>query len=132
MNRRGLMVLIALMVLSATAGDVFAHGRRGHSHTQFGFYMGGGGPWWGPGYAPYPYWYEPRTVIIEREPPVYIQRAPDPVPAPAPAAPAQTAAASQTWYYCTDPAGYYPYVENCSQPWVSVDPRTVAPPPTQR
>ena len=40
-------------------------------------------------------------------------------------------AAPQVWYYCPEPAGYYPYVQNCTQAWVSVDPRTVAPPPGQ-
>jgi hypothetical protein len=25
--------------------------------------------------------------------------------------------ASQYWYYCTDPAGYYPYVSECSVTW---------------
>ena len=26
------------------------------------------------------------------------------------------------WYYCTNPAGYYPYVQNCSVAWVKVVP----------
>ena len=28
--------------------------------------------------------------------------------------------ASQYWYYCTSPAGYYPYVNQCSVPWQTV------------
>ena len=28
--------------------------------------------------------------------------------------------ASQTWYYCSDPAGYYPYVTQCNTGWQSV------------
>ena len=28
--------------------------------------------------------------------------------------------ASQTWYYCSDPAGYYPYVTQCSTGWQAV------------
>src|ERR1700760_4561682 len=24
---------------------------------------------------------------------------------------------SQTWYYCSDPAGYYPYVAQCNTGW---------------
>jgi hypothetical protein len=24
---------------------------------------------------------------------------------------------SQTWYYCSDPAGYYPYVTQCNTGW---------------
>jgi hypothetical protein len=27
---------------------------------------------------------------------------------------------SQTWYYCSDPAGYYPYVAQCSTGWQAV------------
>ena len=27
---------------------------------------------------------------------------------------------SQTWYYCSDPAGYYPYVTQCNTGWQSV------------
>jgi hypothetical protein len=27
---------------------------------------------------------------------------------------------SQTWYYCSDPAGYYPYVTQCSTGWQTV------------
>jgi hypothetical protein len=28
--------------------------------------------------------------------------------------------ASQTWYYCSDPAGYYPYVSQCNTGWQAV------------
>ena len=27
---------------------------------------------------------------------------------------------SQTWYYCADPAGYYPYVTQCNTGWQAV------------
>ena len=27
---------------------------------------------------------------------------------------------SQTWYYCADPAGYYPYVTQCNIGWQAV------------
>jgi hypothetical protein len=27
---------------------------------------------------------------------------------------------AQTWYYCSDPAGYYPYVPQCSTGWQAV------------
>jgi hypothetical protein len=32
------------------------------------------------------------------------------------------------WYYCTNPAGYYPYVKNCTVPWMQVVP---TPPPAE-
>jgi hypothetical protein len=28
--------------------------------------------------------------------------------------------ARQTWYYCSDPAGYYPYVTQCKTGWAPV------------
>ena len=40
----------------------------------------------------------------------------------APASP-QAVPANQYWYYCTDPAGYYPYVQNCSKAWMQVVPQ---------
>jgi len=129
MKRQLARALILLMV-----GLLFssvAEARHRH-RSSFNFYYGAGfgDPfWWGPRpyWQPYPplYYYEPRTVIIEREPPVYIQRQP-PVTAPPPAQP------QAMWYYCPNPAGYYPYVPNCSQQWVAVDPRSVPPaPPVQ-
>lgn len=96
------------------------HGGHGGHRTQFGFYFGG--PLYDPWYRPFPppVYYEPRTVIIEREPPVYIQREPAPVQP-------QAQAAAPTWYYCTNPAGYYPHVPRCNQQWVPVDPSTLPP-----
>lgn len=35
----------------------------------------------------------------------------------------------QIWYYCQDPTGYYPYVQNCNSNWQTV-PASVLPPPT--
>lgn len=44
----------------------------------------------------------------------------DMVVAPAPAAPT-------LWYYCTEPAGYFPYVASCNRPWITVTPQAVPP-----
>jgi hypothetical protein len=128
MHKHSLLRLAALLFLAACAGTAAArgghgyggHGYGGHSHANIGFYFND--PfYWGvdPFFYPYrPYYYNPPPVIIEqRDPPVYIQRQP--------AAPATSSA----WYYCQNPAGYYPYVQSCSQPWVSVDPRSVPPAP---
>ena len=30
------------------------------------------------------------------------------------------ATTTQTWYYCADPAGYYPYVTQCNTYWQPV------------
>lgn len=129
---RYLTFAVALLIVGFSVSGVAEARDRHHHHSNFSFSYGAGfgDPfWWGPRpyWQPYPpmYYYEPRTIIIEREPPVYIQRQ-----APA-SAPAQQQAQS-TWYYCPNPAGYYPYVPNCSQQWVAVDPRSVPPaPPAQ-
>ncbi|MDH4380461.1 MAG: hypothetical protein QE509_01075 [Gammaproteobacteria bacterium] len=105
------------------------HGYRGR--TSVGIYLGGpiyADPFWGPPrwgyYSPWYYDPPPRTVIIEREPTVYIQQ---PAPAPAPAPQAQAPAAPTLWYYCPSPAGYYPHVPQCQQQWVPVDPASLPP-----
>jgi len=45
-------------------------------------------------------------------------------PGSGPPAAAPRAAPQQPgyWYYCTEPAGYYPYVQECSRPWIAVQP----------
>ena len=50
---------------------------------------------------------------------------PDPYQPPVVLQPAQTPA-SQYWYYCADPAGYYPYVAQCRVNWKQVP---ASPPP---
>jgi hypothetical protein len=102
-----------------------------------GFYLGS--PYWGswPYYYPYGYaypygytWpygygysYPSPYVYAPREPSVYIEEAPQ-------------SRAVHSWYYCTDPAGYYPYVQRCAKPWMTVVPQDVpagsaAPAPTE-
>lgn len=36
--------------------------------------------------------------------------------------PIVTAPTPGYWYYCTNPAGYYPYVQACTVPWQAVAP----------
>jgi len=71
-------------------GGHWFHGWHGE---RFGWWWTFGGPWWwypAPTY-PYPDPYVPPVVV-----------------GPAPA---------QTWYYCDNPAGYYPYVATCNGDW---------------
>jgi hypothetical protein len=95
-----------------------------------GLYLGG--PlWWGAwpyyggyyGYG-YPYYSASYSYPVYTDPPVYDQQA---MP--------QAAPANNFWYYCTEPAGYYPYVQNCSRNWMQVVPQyqpgQTAPMPTQ-
>jgi hypothetical protein len=108
---------------------LYAHdGGHGRFHGGGPFYNGGGsrvfigGSFGFPYY--YPYWsyphyytyYYPRGYrssypepYIHNEPPVNIE-------------PQQT----YYWYYCRDPKGYYPYIENCPGEWTRVVP---TPPP---
>ena len=47
-----------------------------------------------------------------------------------PAAPAYAPAATPgavSWFYCQQPAGYYPYVQSCTKPWVRVVPNATQP-----
>jgi hypothetical protein len=81
-------------------------------------YWGGGWPYaWGATYATpyavpyaYPYAVAPLVVNTTPVPQVIVQ-------------PAQQAPADSFWYYCTQPAGYFPYVQNCTQPWMKVVPQ---------
>jgi hypothetical protein len=99
---------------------------RGRSNVQFGLYVGS--PGWGPAPWPYyqPYYDAPRTVIIENSPPIVVQQTP-PVYIQREAAAPVEAPASQLWFYCPKPAGYHPYVAECQQQWVPVDPRSLPP-----
>lgn len=75
-------------------------------------------------YPPTYYPYAGAVIAVPAQPSeqIYIQQQ----PSTAAAAPAHPAAPGR-WYYCTAPAGYYPYVTQCSRPWVAVDPGSVAP-----
>lgn len=90
----------------------WAHpGRWRHHHRGPHFYWGGSfvvGPWF-----PYGY-YAPPPVIIQHQPPVYIE-------------PEQEE--GNYWYYCRDPEGYYPYVRNCPEGWMRVVPDATPPNP---
>lgn len=107
---------------------------------RVGIYYGPGlgywGAWnygWGLGYGipytypfPYPVGYPLASapLVINTTPitQTYIQQEPiaDAAIQPAPAV--------NYWYYCTQPAGYFPYVQNCSQPWMKVIPPSPANP----
>lgn len=123
-----LKFITALLVLGALAAsvNVSAHPRgggghwHGHGHGHWrghvGFYVGV--PL---GAALYPY-YAPRVVTVPAPQVVYVEQSPPPQAATG-AAPLPAG----WWYYCPNPAGYYPYVQTCTQPWQPVEPR----PPTQ-
>jgi len=73
--------------------------------------------WWRGGV-----WIGPGVVVVP--PPVYVPSYPAPVVVeqPAPVYQEQPQTAQQVWYYCQDPAGYYPYVKQCPHGWQPVSP----------
>ena len=82
----------------------------------------GWGTWWGPGWG-YPYYsepyypyypYYPPPVINQQQAPVYVEPAPQ-------------QQEQNYWYYCPNPQGYYPYVQQCPKGWLKVVPSTVPP-----
>ena len=56
-----------------------------------------------PGYDPYPVYASGSTTVY--------------------AEPEQQVAPAYYWYYCADPTGYYPYVQNCNDAWLPVVPQ---------
>jgi len=97
-------------------GSGYYHGPR--------YYYGGSiwigpgwGPWGGSPYYSYPYYpyypyYPAPPVINQQQQPVYVE--------PAPQQEEQS-----YWYYCSNPQGYYPYVQQCPKGWLKVIPSPV-------
>jgi hypothetical protein len=96
------------------------HGWHGHGgHGWRGWHGAsvsiGVGPYWGlygwpygyPYAYPYPYTY-PSQIYVQPSQPLTVQPPSSP----------------PVWYYCDNPQGYYPYVQQCPGGW-----RTVAPSP---
>lgn len=102
---------------------VSAHYKSGH-----GNYRGHRGPWqhyhrgpriyWRGSFvvAPWPIYpyYAPPPVVIQQQPSLYVQ-------------PEQQE--DIYWYYCPDPQGYYPYIQNCEAGWMKVVPDATPPNP---
>ena len=123
-------VLLALLggaasvpAMPAAAQGWHHHGWPGGWHDGYwhnGWYGGRFGWWWIAGGNWY--WYNapvyPYPGAVSE---VYVSP-PTTVAAP-PAAPAP-----QMWYYCDNPAGYYPYVQTCNQPFRPVAPQGPAAP----
>jgi len=129
----GVIVVMALMLFaSAIPGHTWGgggHGGRGHGFHgghgfgRHGFHGGHGfgrvgvtigiGPYWG--LYGYPYAY-PYAYPYTYPPQVYVQ--------PSQQLSIQPPSSPPAWYYCDNPQGYYPYVQQCPGGW-----RTVAPSP---
>jgi hypothetical protein len=111
-KRVGLVLVLAVLVIGS-AVPAYAwrghHGYHGHHGYRHGYRRPGVVivprvvvPFWGP------YVYPPVVAA----PPVYVQPAPQVYVQPPPPQP--------YWYYCDNPAGYYPYVAQCAGGWRQV------------
>ena len=85
--------------------------RREWHDGRFGWWWAVGPSWYAFDAPVYPY--PAYTASVEIVPPPTILVEP---PAPLPPGPAPT----QFWYYCQDPAGYFPYVSSCNGGWQEV------------
>ncbi len=143
------VLLAALIIALLVPSPGFARGWRGYrggGHRGGGYWGGAvaagifGGfatgilldralaPW--PAYYPEPYYpapYYPGGYPYYSYPAPYYQPAPMIAAQPAPQAyqPPQ----QQYWYWCDNPQGYYPYVQQCPSNWRQVLPQP--PPPTR-
>jgi hypothetical protein len=100
-------MLAALLLASAGPGHAW-HGR----HRFGGLHVFIGPPIVAP-FEPYwaPYGYPP--VVVEPPPQAYVQPSPPVYVQPSP---------PSFWYYCENPQGYYPYVQQCPGGWSQVAP----------
>lgn len=109
MKKHIMLSTILLVICSLYSGTNYAR----HGHSGFDFYFGA------PLY-PYPYYrdpfyypyYPPTVITVPVTPPVYIQQSP----------PAAQHYPSGYWYYCRNPEGYYPYIQECPRGWQQVEP----------
>ena len=107
------VVRISVVVMAVLLMSVMA----GHAHVHGGIWIGPvwGPGWWGPPYPYYPYYAPPPVVVQQPSHEIYVQ------PEPQSEEPSY-------WYFCPNPQGYYPYVQQCPNGWMKVVPS----PPQQR
>lgn len=124
--------LAALAALGAALALGAAAPASAHVRWSVGIGIGVPGYWgpgyWGPGYGYYgpgwwptpSYYYAPPTVVVPSyQPPPVVYEAPRPLGPPP----------ESFWYYCSNPAGYYPSVPDCPGGWTPV-PARPAPAPS--
>ncbi len=122
-------VWISAAFMLVTADNAWARGGHGHRHFNFGISIGGpgfgyGSGFYGPGFyggyaSPFwntPYYRVPPPVVVPVIPPVYIQKE----------QPGMVQTQIRYWYYCLNPAGYYPDIQDCPNGWMPVAPQSTA------
>jgi hypothetical protein len=112
MLRTGLAIVFAAafaLVALAEPSPAYAWRRGGGVYVEVPL----GAPYYAPyPYAPYPYYYAAPPAVMVAPPPSYVVSPPQTVIVTQPQP--QGAPAPQYWYYCDNPAGYYPYVQSCN------------------
>jgi hypothetical protein len=106
----GWSVLLVLVLLLAIPSPSAA---GGHVFFSFNIPLWVGPGWWGPA----PYYYPAPPVAVQQPSVVYERSAPSQPQAPT------------YWYYCPNPQGYYPYIQQCPAGWLQVVPQTTPPHP---
>jgi hypothetical protein len=111
--------LAATCLIGNAEARGFARGFGGfYGGPRVGVFVGPRFGWYGPNCYPYAFPYYPYCAY----PP------PDYAYAPPPDG-SGSVARGQSWYYCDDPKGYYPYVSRCSHGWQAVPAAPPPPPP---
>lgn len=106
--------------LGTTLGYPY-YGYGGYRNRFYGNFSFGYPYYYRPYYRPYYYGgymqfpYSPSVIVVPSSPPVYIQQPSTTQSAPTPE--------TNYWYYCEEPAGYYPYVKKCPGGWIKVAPQ---------
>ncbi|MEY4730481.1 MAG: hypothetical protein RL020_1639 [Pseudomonadota bacterium] len=116
-----LALIASLFIVGLASNTAWAGGgHHGHGHGgghwHGGFSLNIGAPFFWPYYAYAPVYYPQPVVVAPAPQVVYIEQA------QAPIAPPQ---AQQYWYYCGNPQGYYPNVQQCPAGWQKVLPQQV-------
>jgi hypothetical protein len=112
-----LLAMTTVGTAQAGGGYYGRHWHGGHwGDSSVGVVVGVplGWPYYAGGFYDWPYYPPARTVVVEQEPTVYIERG---------------ASASDGgdggdgwWHYCHNPKGYYPSVKKCPGGWERVAP----------
>lgn len=112
-----LITIAALLLGMAWTVPAMAYGH--YFHSRVGVFIG---PGFGPWYYPWPYYYGangPYPYYYGYGAPAYAPTGPTQyVEQGAVSAPQPTG----SWYFCADPQGYYPYVQQCRTSWQRVSP----------
>lgn len=117
------LALVLVAPQASHAGGWYYGGWHGWHGSPTSFVFGFGAPFYygGPVYYPGPYYYPaPATYVYAPPPAVVYPSQPQMYSDPAPSR-------SSYWYYCQNPQGYYPYVQQCPGGWMQVVPQA---PPT--